>query len=1208
MRRLPGSPAVLVALTATMMTAATAVSLTAAAAPAAAPAAGQPMGAAARIVLLITGERFAVGPPSVLTRLPGGRRHGMVALSLSGGQYEIPDSALPYLGRGLDPNLFSLSALRDREADGRIPVVIRFSGRRPVLPGVRITGAAAGTATGYLTASSARAFGAALARQLIADHARASYGNDGMFGDGTSVSLAGGSAGAARVRHRPGPVTRPSFGLHTLTIKATDLSGKPDAGDLVIVINADNPARFSDLGAAIEFFDHGIAKFSEPAGHYFAIGFFTPFKRGAVVATRITVLPRFSVSRDRTVRTSERAASSEITMVTARRAISVDDVFELIQTPAVGQRLNFSFDAAGLPMWISPTHQRPAVGKLATVTSAVLTSPRAHRPNGPGYMYELSYQNLSGLIPRQFFTIKQNSLAALSTRFYSSKPLPEGFGFQGVYPIESGDLLLVDLLGLGGGFAVEAHSQAPLLYLTANPSLTWFFSLARSQSLGDGTGFFAQQTDSRSFRPGHYIQAWNQYPLHPAPSVDLPGMVGQSPFPASASRAGNEVTIFLWPFTDNQPGHEGVPNLNLVEPGVKFVGQYEFDQNGVRIAGGSSDAFFWQAKVKPKPSVIRFTLDEIRSGPPYRLSAHTHSVWTWRSAPNPSATVPRAWLCGSSLVDDFTRRCSAQDLLRLEYKVAAMRPDGSVPAGRQALTVTVTHFQPYTAAAKVTQVRVLVSFDNGRTWREAAISGRGRGRFLARYTTPRTARSAELRVTAADTAGSTVTETLPLAYRIAPRRAVPSALRPACPVARPRVARCFVLYEPHLPVNLAAGPGVAPAGWGAKALEAAYKLPVDRRTHQTVAVSIAFDTPRLERYLAIYRKQFGLPPCTTANGCFRKVNQRGFSTRMPPSGVGTGWDLEATLDVSMISAACPTCHILVVEASDASLANLAVSENTAARLGAQVISNSYGSSESGFSQALAADYDHPGHTVVVSSGDLGFTSAQFPANLRTVTAVGGTELSRAHNARGWREQVWITPFSGASGSGCSAYVAKPAWQRGVLGGRPPRAAQRGVLGGRPPRAAQRGVLGGRPPRAAQRGVLGGRPPRAAQRGVLGGRPPRAAQRGALACGMRTSADVSAVADHVAVYNADYGGWQVVAGTSASAPLIAGIYGLAGNATSISAGYAYRHAHSLFDVAVGNNDVINGTGGASCDFDYLCVARTGYDAPTGLGTPDGIGAF
>jgi subtilase family serine protease len=257
--------------------------------------------------------------------------------------------------------------------------------------------------------------------------------------------------------------------------------------------------------------------------------------------------------------------------------------------------------------------------------------------------------------------------------------------------------------------------------------------------------------------------------------------------------------------------------------------------------------------------------------------------------------------------------------------------------------------------------------------------------------------------------------------------------------------------------------------------------------------------------------------------------------------VPSGWALEETLDVSMISVACPHCKILVVEGNSPSLTDLGATENTAARLGAQVISNSYGERENGAALAAAADYHHPGHTIVASSGDAGFTAANFPADLATVTAVGGTVLTPApHTSRGWAETTWNLG-GGATGSGCSAYVAKPAWQHDPH------------------------------------------------------------------CPGRTVADVSAVAWNVPIYNQDYGGWVTIGGTSVAAPLIAGIYGLAGNGASIKPGYAYAHAKDLFDVTSGSNSLFV-TAAQACGNDYLCTAKPGYDAPTGLGTPDGTSAF
>jgi len=162
-----------------------------------------------------------------------------------------------------------------------------------------------------------------------------------------------------------------------------------------------------------------------------------------------------------------------------------------------------------------------------------------------------------------------------------------------------------------------------------------------------------------------------------------------------------------------------------------------------------------------------------------------------------------------------------------------------------------------------------------------------------------------------------------------------------------------------------------------------------------------------------------LPPCTTSNGCFKKVNQNGGST--PPT-ANASWGQEISLDLDMVSAVCPNCHILLVEANSASLADLGAAVNTAASLGGNAISNSYGGSEFSGETSQDSFYNHPGHAITVSSGDSGY-GVQYPAASQYVTAVGGTSLSRTSNARGWSETVW----SGA-GSGCSALEPKPSWQ------------------------------------------------------------------------------------------------------------------------------------------------------------------------------------
>jgi subtilase family serine protease len=323
-----------------------------------------------------------------------------------------------------------------------------------------------------------------------------------------------------------------------------------------------------------------------------------------------------------------------------------------------------------------------------------------------------------------------------------------------------------------------------------------------------------------------------------------------------------------------------------------------------------------------------------------------------------------------------------------------------------------------------------------------------------------------------------------------------------------------------------------PEGLQPKDLQAAYALPsATAGKGQTIAIVDAYNDPKAEQDMAVYRATFGLPPCTTANGCFKKVDEHG-GKHYPAS--DEGWSGEIALDLAMVSAICPNCHILLVEANDASFNELGNAVNTAVRLKANIVSNSYGAFED--AQTVKSDahyYKHPGIIMIASAGDNGY-GVQLPAAFNNVIAVGGTSLSHASNTRGWAETVWS-----GTGSGCSQYIGKPDWQKDK------------------------------------------------------------------GCHKRSVTDISAVADPatgVAVYNT-YGGygWGVFGGTSASAPIIAGVYALAGNAAKVTSAYLYNHSSNLNPVTSGSNGI--------CTPGYLCTAiASGYNGPTGLGTPNGIAAF
>jgi subtilase family serine protease len=305
--------------------------------------------------------------------------------------------------------------------------------------------------------------------------------------------------------------------------------------------------------------------------------------------------------------------------------------------------------------------------------------------------------------------------------------------------------------------------------------------------------------------------------------------------------------------------------------------------------------------------------------------------------------------------------------------------------------------------------------------------------------------------------------------------------RPVCvPSSRGMHCDSLVLRRVPAPSSPYANPPGNGSPYTPANLHVAYKLPYTTARAQKIAVVTAFNDPNAESDLTNYRAVFGLPACTTANGCFRKVNQSGKSTPLPTPNVN--WAQETSLDLDMVSAICTNCTILLVEANSTNITDLGQGVNSAVVLGANEVSNSYGSSgEINFEGIYCNQYfNHPYVALTVSSGD-GGPGANFPAICPNVIAVGGTSLQRNGSETAW---------SGAGG-GCSKYILKPVWQTFVN----------------------------------------------------------------TNCPYRAAVDVSAVADpQTGVYTFDSyqaGGWYQMGGTSASAPIIAATYALAGNVPFIA---------------------------------------------------------
>jgi streptogramin lyase len=342
-------------------------------------------------------------------------------------------------------------------------------------------------------------------------------------------------------------------------------------------------------------------------------------------------------------------------------------------------------------------------------------------------------------------------------------------------------------------------------------------------------------------------------------------------------------------------------------------------------------------------------------------------------------------------------------------------------------------------------------------------------------------------------------------------------------------------------------------GFDPSDLRSAYKLPSSGGSGQTVAIVDAYNDPNAESDLAAYRSHYGLSECTKANECFKKVNQKGEEGSYPTN--EAGWSVEISLDLDMVSAVCPGCHILLVEANEPTVKEMAAAVNEAATKGATEISNSYGLPEEYDPEGKGyisydSNYSHKGIPITVSSGDEGYDnwedgakSPSFPASVPEVIAVGGTTLlPTEEGSRGWAETVWGTAGLYSSGGGCSKTQPKPSWQDFYT-----------------------------------------------------------------ACEHRMDNDAAAVADPstpVSIYDT-YGHsekWHDVGGTSVAAPLIAGAEALSTSyARSLGGADAfYVYAKHMFDIKIGTNFAVE----EGCLPLSLCNAQTGYDGPSGNGTPDG----
>ena len=236
--------------------------------------------------------------------------------------------------------------------------------------------------------------------------------------------------------------------------------------------------------------------------------------------------------------------------------------------------------------------------------------------------------------------------------------------------------------------------------------------------------------------------------------------------------------------------------------------------------------------------------------------------------------------------------------------------------------------------------------------------------------------------------------------------------------------RGVAAHTNHLVLVHPAFTGTAPAGETPQSIGLVYNLPSTGGSNVIVIVD-AFDYATAEKDLGVFSAQFGLPSCTTANGCFTKIFASGSKPR-----VNCGWGQEAALDIEWAHAMAPNAKIVLVEAATNSFADLfaavdVASNYIAANGGKGEVSMSWGGSE--FPGELSNDFHFttPGIVYFASSGDTGGVTI-YPGVSPNVVSAGGTTINRNSSGGFLSETGWS-----GSGGGPSAFEPRPGYQAGV---------------------------------------------------------------------------------------------------------------------------------------------------------------------------------
>jgi Subtilase family len=770
----------------------------------------------------------------------------------------------------------------------------------------------------------------------------------------------------------------PSYTLHTLTINGVTAKNKPIPGSDVFVFNADDSRLFNTFGGIFD----GQWKVSVPSGHYFVI--VSDFRH--VVVKQVTVADVDTVADvslgDATVKPKMTGPPGLSKLSPSLDILGQDD-------PGNGF---FDFGWSGAFPKVSPL-AKPTAGKLYTEV-ADLWSAKDYEP----FTFHGRHVKIHPIkqvaiakevrtnIPRNLtFHYHQGDFAKVPNKHYAVGPKKQ--------------------IGIGSWFGISKVDFGAFVeaFPTAQPGVVHAQYLGSKQirwdssaSPSDDFRSFTEVDQTARYHRGQHAQVrfWRG-PVTPV--VDRGDEAERTGFNCPLCVSHHALHGFMSMMTAAGTGQFGVTQK----------GSWQLLRGRHRVSHGG---FFLAPFARnPEPGqrfrLVATTKPQSRK---QTLSSRVTDTWGFRVPSGQKAVVP---------------------ILRAAY-VPPTNLHSVGKAGHVSFPLTFDNLGP--VDARVAKAALKWSVD-GRHWHAADLTRTDKNTFRASYANPVAGRGhpyLSLRVTAKDRAGRSISETVEHAYLLPHgRTSTPHATHPQhrdrfrpgklCRTSGRHSYSCFVKLSAATRAAGKASPD--PAGWGAPALRSAYDLGPDQDPG-TVAVVVAFDYPHAEKDMNQYRAQYGLPACTSASGCFKKINQEGETGNYPQQDYG--WGIEASLDLQMISAACPTCHIVLVEANQPTDYALFHAEQAAVNAGATVTNHSFGRIELTGAESDALHFEHPGVTAVASTGDFGYGPASFPASSPNVVAVGGTVLSRSTtNPRGWREKAWRY-----AGSGCSAYFDKPVGQ------------------------------------------------------------------------------------------------------------------------------------------------------------------------------------